>query len=226
LGLAASLAIGIQLAAASVALGAGLPTDPDPDLACPAEFGTGFVSHYVTTVHTPADAKPWSVTVEFTIVDGDGPASCQLTLASYELPGPDFSFPQTLHDSDTGTFGAGTHTLSVGLPLGGSMPGCFSQYDFVFGPAIETLVFEDRYGDRQIRSRIEGSENCPADPPKPPEPPEGGEEGETGGPPLPDSAMAPSAPDGMAAVYALGLVVLLGTVGFVNLRAVAATRRR
>jgi hypothetical protein len=213
---AACLAIGLQLAFAATVLGGGLPTDPEPDIACPSDYGTGWVTQYVTTVNTPADAQTWWVSIEFTIADGSEPASCELSLASYELPGPNFVFPQTLHDADTGTFGAGTHTLTVDLPRDGSLPGCHAQYDFVFGPPIANLTFDDRYDDRQVRSRIVGSDTCP----------EGETQGGTGEPPLPDTAMSPAGTSLAGSLYALGLVLALGAVGFLNLRAVVASRRR
>jgi hypothetical protein len=222
--LAGGLALTIQLLVVSAALGASVPTDPDPDLECPDAFGSGLVTQYVTTVNTPADSKAWWVSVEFTIADEvETPASCEITLASYELPGPDFSFPQTLFDSDTGWFGAGTHTLTVDLPRDGAAAGCFAQYDFVFGPAIETLVFEDRYGDRQIRSRIEGSETCPQDPVEPQTPPESGTEGGTG---LPDTAMAPASSSDLGLLFALLLMASLGTIGVLNVQAVRTRRTR
>jgi hypothetical protein len=222
--LAGGVALAIQLLVVSAALGASVPTDPDPDLECPDAFGSGLVTQYVTTVNTPADSEAWWVSVEFTIADeAQAPANCEITLASYELPGPDFSFPQTLFESATGTFGAGTHTLTVDLPRDGAAAGCFAQYDFVFGPAIETLVFEDRYGDRQIRSRIVGSETCPEDSIEPQTPPDEGTEGGTG---LPDSAMAPTSSSDLAPVFAFLLMASLGTMGVLNVRAVRARRTR
>jgi hypothetical protein len=104
------------------------------------------------------------VSVEFTIA-GDATAECVLSLATYELESATFMFPQTVHDWATGTFGPGTHTLTAALPLEGELSGCWAQYDFVFGPPIENLTFENRYGDRQIRARIVGSEECGAPPP-------------------------------------------------------------
>jgi hypothetical protein len=141
-----------------------VPTDPDPDLACPAEYGTGLVSEYTTTVQTPADSADWYVSVEFTIEnDGDTEASCMLSLSTYELPANELVFPQSLLSHDVGTFGPGTHVLSAELPRQGDVPTCFSQYDFVFGPVIEDLTAQNRYGDRQIRARIVGSETCELD---------------------------------------------------------------
>lgn len=158
----------LVLAVAALALTVGpalanpVPTTPEPPIAC--EAGTGLVTRYVTTVHTPADATDWWVSVEFTIADSDeAAAACELTLATYEMASAVFSYPQSLHDSDSGTFSAGTHMLTAALPLEGNLDGCWSQYDFVFGPAIEELTFENRYGqERQIRARIVGSAECPA----------------------------------------------------------------
>ena len=215
--LAGGVAVGIQLMLASVALGASVPTDPEPDLVCPGAFGDGLVTQYVTTVNTPADSTSWWVSVEFTVADeANADAECEISLASYELPGPDFVFPQTLFDSDTGTFAAGTHTLTVDLPRDGAAAGCFAQYDFVFGPPIANLTFDNRYDDRQIRSRIEGSATCP----------EGGTQGGTGGPPLPDTSMGARGPISLPLLYALSLLAALVAVGYFNLRAVVAARRR
>jgi hypothetical protein len=149
-------AAALVLAIASPVLAARIVTDPEPDRACPAESGSGVLSWYATTVDTPADSTTWQVSVEFTIEGG----TCELSLATYELPGPTFTLPQQLFDSMTGTFGPGTHVLTAALPREGDLPGCFSQYDFVFGPAIEMLTETDKYGDRQVRARIVGSETC------------------------------------------------------------------
>jgi hypothetical protein len=146
---------------AAPALANRVPTDPEPDIACHPDAGTGWLTSYATTVQTPADSTDWSVSVEFTIA-GEG-ASCELSLATYELPSQEFSYPQSLFDSDSGTFGPGTYTLTAALPLDGTHPGCHAQYDFVFGPAISELTFENRYGERQIRARIVGSDECPQD---------------------------------------------------------------
>jgi hypothetical protein len=58
-----------------------------------------------------------TASITFTVQDG-----CEetLTLAIYEKPGPGFdpSATQTLVDSDSGTFGPGTYTLTVELPDG------------------------------------------------------------------------------------------------------------
>jgi hypothetical protein len=154
----------IVLAAMAVALWATpvlatrVPTDPEPDIACHGDYGTGWLTAYATTVETPADSTDWWISVEFTIA-GDG-ASCELSLATYELPSAEFTYPQALYDSQSGTFGPGTHTLTAALPTEGALDGCWSQYDFVFGPVIEELTFENRYADRQIRARIVGSESC------------------------------------------------------------------
>jgi hypothetical protein len=62
-----------------------------------------------------ATVEDGQMTVGFTIAEG-----CELTisLAAHEKPGPGFdrSMEQPLYDSATGTFGPGTHTLTVDLP--------------------------------------------------------------------------------------------------------------
>lgn len=152
--------IGLLLAAVAPVLANSVPTDPEPDIACPADFGSGLLTQYTTEVGSADDPATWTVTVQFTLADDGSGASCQLSLASYELPSSDFTLPQTVFDSATGTFGAGTHVLSVSLPHTGSMPGCFAQYDFVFGPALDTVSTSERYGGRQVRARIVGTEDC------------------------------------------------------------------
>lgn len=152
------LAAGALLAIAVPVLAETTPTDPEPDLECPAEHGTGTLTHYETTVETPADSTNWFVSVTFTLI---GNGECELTLATYDLPDDSLSFPQQLHDADTGTFGAGTHTLTAVLPLDDEHPGCWAQYDFVFGPPIETLTEDTPYdGSVQIRARIVGAPEC------------------------------------------------------------------
>lgn len=153
------LAFSLLAISAVPVLAIRVPTDPEPDVACHSDHGSGMLTWYATTVETPADSTDWWVSVEFTIA-GDG-ASCELSLATYELPSGEFTYPQALHDVDTGTFGPGTYTLTAALPLDGELAGCHSQYDFVFGPAIDELTFDDRYDDRQIRARITGGAECP-----------------------------------------------------------------
>ena len=74
------------------------------------------------------------VTVTFTVAAG---MSDQLTLVSYIAPGSSFdsstAYEQQIYDEATGTFGPGTHTLSVLLP------NCYYQVDFVCGAAINEL---------------------------------------------------------------------------------------
>ncbi len=172
-----------------------VPTDPEPDIACNPEYGTGWLTDYATTVETPADSTDWWVSVEFTIA-GEG-ASCELSLAVYELASGAFAFPQTLFSSDSGTFGPGTHTLTAALPLDGSLTGCWSQYDFVFGPAVQELTFENRYDDRQVRARIVGSDECPSTqvatptPTPTPTPSPTPREGDQGGTPTPTPTATP-----------------------------------
>jgi hypothetical protein len=214
---AAGLAAMLAMLVSSVAMAAPVLTDPDPDLDCLDAYGAGWLTHYVTTVNTPGDSTDWWVSIEFTIADEAGKAAnCTISLASYELPGPEFSFPQSLFDGETGTFAAGTHTLTVALPRDAAAAGCFGQYDFVFGPLIGNLTFDDRYADRQIRSRIVGSETCP----------EGGTQGGTSSP-LPDTSLAAaSAPSSAPLIFGVAMLMALGAVGYVNFRVVRAARRR
>lgn len=151
-------AVAVLLAIALPVL--ALRTDPEPDKPCHPDHGTGLLTEYDTTVNMPADSSDWWVSVTFTLVDdGQTPAACELSLATYELPSNELTFPQTLHDADGGVFGAGTHTLTAALPREGELPGCWFQYDFVFGPALDTVT-SGSYGDRQIRARISGTESC------------------------------------------------------------------
>jgi hypothetical protein len=209
--------IALLLIAAVPALAASVVTDPEPDLSCPGAYGSGDVTDYVTTVDTPSVGE-WRVTVTFTLDGG----SCDLTLATYELSSPSFTLPQELYDSMSGTFGPGTHTLTATLPREADEPGCFSQYDFAFGPAIEALTGSEKYGDRLIRARIVGSETCnesaatPTPTPTPeqtlqpgtPTPNPTLEEGIQGGSPTP----APSQPD--TAMGSDGRPNPVPTVGF------------
>jgi len=227
LALAGGFAAGLLLLISTAVLAASVPTDPEPDLECPDAYGTGLLTKYVTTVNTPADSTDWWVSVQFTVIDEPGvAASCELSLATYELPGPDFVFPQTLFSSATGTFGAGTHTLTAPLPREGEAAGCFSQYDFVFGPPIQDLTFDNRYDSRQIRARITGTESCAIVTPTPSPTPEGGEQGSTSQPSLPSTSMrggeSGSAPSSAALIFGLVLMLSLGALGYANLRAVAA----
>ncbi len=152
--------IGLLVAVAAPVLANSVPTDPEPDIACPADFGSGLLTKYTTDVGSADDPATWKVSVEFTLADDGSGVSCQLSLASYELASAAFVPPQTVFDSATGTFGAGTHVLTVALPHTGSLPGCFAQYDFVFGPVLDTITESQRYGDRQVRARIVGTEDC------------------------------------------------------------------
>ncbi len=220
----------LLLLLAGPALAVTTPTNPEPDIACPGEFGTGLLTRYVTTVNTPADSTDWWVSIEFELGDANGEsAACQLSLGTYELAGPTFSLPQTLFDSDTGTFGAGTHTLTATLPREAQMPGCFAQYDFVFGPTLDTLDGSQKYGDRQIRARIVGSEQCPEEggvgAQTPTATPEGTVAAGTGTPEqsvsgdLPDTSTAPFTGGGMVIVFGLVFATSLAAIGFIRLRA-------
>ncbi len=207
---------------AAPVLAVRVPTNPEPDIACPADAGTGWLTSYATTVEMPADSTEWYVSVEFTLAGGEGDASCELTLATYELAEGAFSYPQTLFDSDTGVFGTGTHTLTAALPREGEAAGCWSQYDFVFGPAIEELTFEDRYDGRQIRARIVGADECSiaeATPTPTPTPTPSPSEGTQGGNPtptpagaLPNTSMFESQGTAGTPAQGLALIVVVGLV--------------
>jgi hypothetical protein len=227
--------LALVLVVATPVLAGSVSTDPEPDLACAEGYGSGVLTRYRTTVETPTDSTTWLVTVEFTLDGG----SCELTLATYELPGPSFTLPQELYDSMSGTFGEGTHSLTATLPREADQTGCFSQYDFAFGPAIDTLTGSQKYGDRLIRGRIVGSETCseaaatPTPTPTPEQPVQAGtptpspapEDDVQGGTPTPapsqpDTAMgAQGGPSSVpTAAFALILLAALGTLGWGNLR--------
>ena len=230
-------AIMLALVSAAPVLASRVPTVPEPPLECPDEFGSGLITKYVTTLTMPSDSTGWSVTVEVTLADEPQgkPANCELTLATYELPTGEFSFPQTLSDSDGGTFGAGTHTLTAALPVPGTMPNCFFQYDFAFGQPIAELTFEDRYGDRQIRSRIgpDAVGTCPSEGVNPAPPPSPGE-GIAGGNPTPEPLVPDTSTTEVAAMRTvpsgpifIGALVLFGAGGLaLVLRAEAARARK
>jgi hypothetical protein len=227
----------LLLALAAPVIAGSVVTDPEPDKPCPADFGSGVVSWYRTTVGDPSDAATWTVSVEFTVEGG----TCEISLATYELPSGTFSLPQTLHDSDSGTFGPGTHTLTASLPHVGDMPGCFAQYDFVFGPALQMVDGNaSKYGDRQIRARIVGTDSCTAVVSTPT--PEGSLAGGTSSP-TPESSVQggtgtpePSQPDTAMGLdgggslpiptIAFGMILLasLGSLAYVNMKAARARR--
>jgi len=221
----------LLLALAAPVIAGSVVTDPEPDKACPADFGTGVVSWYKTTVGDPSSPATWTVTVEFTVEGG----TCDLSLATYELPSGSFSVPQTLFDSDSGTFGPGTHTLTASLPHVGDMPGCFAQYDFVFGPALQTVDGTSKYGDRQIRARIVGTESCAAVVNTPTPTPENSVSGGTSTPTAeesvqggtgtpeasqPDTAMGMGSGPSPIPTIAFGLILLasLGSLAYLNVR--------
>jgi hypothetical protein len=239
------LAVSLLAISAVPVLAIRVPTDPEPDIACHPDYGTGMVTWYATTVETPADATDWWVSVEFTIA-GEG-ALCELSLATYELPSAEFTYPQSLHDADGGTFGPGTHTLTAALPLDGALPGCHSQYDFVFGPSIAELTFDNRYDDRQIRARIVGDAACPEEQvatPTPTPTPDESEGGATasptatprddtqggnptptpGGGTLPDTSVPTSSSGPIAAILSLLMLASLSVA--TTWRLVGARRRR
>ncbi len=75
-----------------------------------------------------------TVTVTFTVPSG---TSETVTLVSYIAPGPSFSdataYEQLIYRQAGGTFGAGTHTLTVQLP------NCDYQIDFVAGSVLTQI---------------------------------------------------------------------------------------
>ncbi len=75
-----------------------------------------------------------TVTVTFTVTPG---MNDTLTLVSYTAPGSSFdsttAYQQQIFDEATGTFGPGTHSLTV------LIPNCYYQIDFVCGQAINVL---------------------------------------------------------------------------------------
>ncbi|MGD0389906.1 MAG: SpaA isopeptide-forming pilin-related protein, partial [Tepidisphaeraceae bacterium] len=82
-----------------------------------------------------ATAQGETVTVTFTVPSGS--AAMQYTLVSYNAPDSYFNASdaseQTIYQEATGTFGPGTHTLTVTLPNN------YYQVDFVCGAAITQL---------------------------------------------------------------------------------------
>ncbi len=85
-----------------------------------------------------------TVTATFTVTAG---MTDQLTLVSYYAPGSSFSdataYQQVIYQEATGTFGPGTHSLTVAIPK------TYYQIDFVCGPAInqfEPNENNDAYG--------------------------------------------------------------------------------
>ncbi len=93
------------------------------------------------------------VEVAFTIPVGCAPV--QLTLASYESPAPTFSSDQELFDHETETFESpGRYDLEV------TVPDCYYQVDFAFGPVIRDLDEDTLYGDRLIDHANGGTELC------------------------------------------------------------------
>ncbi|MFA5861330.1 MAG: choice-of-anchor X domain-containing protein, partial [Candidatus Thermoplasmatota archaeon] len=75
------------------------------------------------------------VQAQFTLIPGC--TDFQVTLVSYRAPTPTFSQSnadqQVVYQSQTATFGPGTHTLDVDVPP------CYYRVDFVTGPVITQL---------------------------------------------------------------------------------------
>ena len=160
-----------------------------------------------------ADPADWTATAWFT-VSGDS-AECQISLASYELPGDEFSVPQSLHDGASTTVGPGDYQLTVSLPGTEELPGCFFQVEVVFGPVMQTVTETERYGSRVIVSKINGSQSCGNEGegggnPPPREDTQGGNP--PSGPLLPDTAAAASVDSGLPVVLVGALMVCMAII--------------
>ena len=98
------------------------------------------------------------ITATFTVAEGC--EDLELTLATYRAPGPVFdrgtADEQVLFDHGTGTFDAGPGSLTA------TVPACFYQADFAFGPVIERFDPEF-YGSRLIDADNGGSGPCVPD---------------------------------------------------------------
>ena len=206
----------------------------DTTRGCPSAYGSGQVT--VTDFkldRSLADPADWTATAWFT-VSGEA-AECQISLASYELLGDEFSVPQSLHHGTSATAGAGDHQLTVSLPGNEELPGCFFQVELVFGPVLQTITETERYGSRVIVSKIAGQETCGDDGvdggnPPPGEGTQGGNpppgEGTQGGNPptgplLPDTAMG-TAVDPSLTMLLMG-AILISIAGVARLRARRST---
>jgi PKD repeat protein len=90
------------------------------DTAWPSEDLRQCVEYGHITPNTDAGDTPDSASITFTV--NESCADVTLSLAVYEKPGPGFdrNDTQTLTASDSGTFDAGTHTLTVPLPTAAS----------------------------------------------------------------------------------------------------------
>jgi hypothetical protein len=163
----------------------------DTTRGCPSAYGSGQV--IVTDFkldRSSANPADWTATAWFT-VSGEA-AQCQISLASYELPGDEFSVPQSLHDGTSAMAGAGDHQLTVSLPGNEELAGCFFQVELLFGPVLQTITETERYGSRVIVQKITGAETCGGEGEEGGNPPPG--EGTQGGNPptgplLPDTAL-------------------------------------
>lgn len=109
-----------------------------------------------------------TVTVSFTVARNSPPV--QLSLASYNSNSPRFNegtlSQDTVHESQTGTFGPGTHTMTVQVPNG------YFKIYFVrgavidhFGPASGNASYHDQH--RVIGIDYGGTEEPPPPPPPP-----------------------------------------------------------
>jgi hypothetical protein len=95
-----------------------------------------------TCPQSPATLAPGGITiaggmatVTFTVAEGC--SNVELSLVSYSAPSGTFNeqtaSQQVLYRSDTNTFDAGVHTLTV------AVPSCYYQVDFVYGAPIQQL---------------------------------------------------------------------------------------
>ena len=134
------------------------------DGSCRAAFGSGRIS----TDGIKIDKEAGEAKVTFKL-SGSG-AVCELMLVSYDAPSANFTRSnaqqQRLHDSDSDTVTAGTHTFTVDLPRQGAVAGCYWQVDFVLGdepirrlgPADSDNFYHDQ--GRAIDHRNGGSGSC------------------------------------------------------------------
>ena len=108
---------------------------------CPS--GNAMITHYSFVVNGTTQVAQLEnnvhqgdkVKVNFTIAAGC--SNEQISFVAYNAAGASFDVntapQQTVSSKDSGSFGAGDHSLSV------TIPSCFYQVDFVRGPVIEHL---------------------------------------------------------------------------------------
>jgi hypothetical protein len=88
-----------------------------------------------------------SYTVNFTVAPG---CELPLTLMSFTVDGPGGLSDQSVYKSATGTFAAGSHSLTV------ATPNCYYQLDFAFGGVRQDAYF----GDDLIDADTGGDHYC------------------------------------------------------------------